>query len=477
MVLFTPLLDTKIDKPIYYQLYEYIRNEITSGKIMSETNLPSLRKLSKYLNLSKNTVEAAYQQLYVEGYIESVPKVGYKVVDIKSDLYKLSNSSSSIVIKHDENDSLKKYKYDFTPKSSDRACFDIAAWKKIFNAVLNEEGADFLSYGDPQGDYELREEIAKYIYENRGANCHPSQIVLGAGTQYCLSFLCQMLRPNYDNVGMEDPGSDKFRFIFERHQFEVKPINVHEQGIDIKQLEDSKSKIVFVTPSNQYPKGIVMSVSNRLQLLNWAQSNDGIIIEDDYDSEMRFTGKPIPSLKSLDNSDKVVYLGSFSKVFLPAIRISYMVLPKWLLELYLDKYSMYEQTTSIFNQKALARFMKEGYWQSHVRKIRRHYQNKYNTITKAIQTHMKGKVKLISTSAGLRVILEISTDLSEAEVVSMAKGAGIDIWPISKYYMGHNSTEESGKVKVILSYRSIAIEDIEEAVKTLKRVWFDKYRG
>lgn len=472
MVLFTPLLDNKIDKPIYYQLYEYIRNEITSGKIKSETNLPSLRKLSKHLNLSKNTVEAAYQQLYVEGYIESVPKVGYKVVDIKSDLYKLSNSRDSTVIKHEKRDTLKNYKYDFTPKNSDKACFDVAAWKKIFNAVLNEEGADFLSYGDPQGDYELREEIAKYIYENRGANCHPSQIVLGAGTQYCLSFLCQMLRPKYDNVGMEDPGSDKFRFIFERYQFEVKPIDVQEQGIDIKQLEDSKSKIVFVTPSNQYPKGIVMSVSNRLQLLNWAQSNDGIIIEDDYDSEMRFAGKPIPSLKSLDNSDKVVYLGSFSKVFLPAIRISYMVLPKWLLELYLEKYRMYEQTTSIFNQKALARFMKEGYWQSHVRKIRRHYQNKYNTITKAIQTHMKEKVKFISTSAGLRVILEISTDLSEAEVVSMAKVAGIDIWPISKYYMGHNSTEERGKVKVILSYRSIAIEDIEDAIITLKKVWF-----
>ncbi|GLC30797.1 PLP-dependent aminotransferase family protein [Clostridium omnivorum] len=475
MVSFTPLLDNTMEKPIYYQLYEYIKNEIISGKIKSDTRLPSLRKLSKYLSLSKNTVEAAYQQLYAEGYIESVPKIGYKVVDIKSDLYKMQNSSSRGIISYEKTPAVRSYKYDFTPKNTDKTCFDIAVWKKLFNSALNEEGTNFFSYGDPQGDYELREEIAKYIYENRGANCHPSQIVLGAGTQYCLSFLCQMLRPNYDTVGMEDPGSDKFRFIFERHQFEVKPIAVHDQGIDIKQLEESKSKIVFVTPSNQYPKSIVMSVSNRLQLLNWAECNDGIIIEDDYDSEMRFAGKPVPSLKSLDSGDKVIYLGSFSKVLLPAVRVSYMVLPKWLLELYLEKFSLYEQTTSIFNQKALARFMKEGHLQSHVRKIRRHYQNKYNTITKAIQTHMADNVKLISTSAGLRVILELKTDLSEAEVIKMARGAGIDIWPISKYYMGHNSTEESGKVVVILSYRGIPIEHIEEAIIALKKAWFDNF--
>lgn len=472
MVSFTPLLDNRIDKPIYYQLYEYIRDEIVSGNIESETNLPSLRKLSKYLNLSKNTVEAAYQQLYVEGYIESIPKVGYRVVDIHSDQYKLSSSFSRITIEPDDISSSENYKFDFTPRNSDKTCFDIATWKRIFNSILNEEADDLLSYGDPQGDYQLREQIAKYIYENRGASCHPSQIIVGAGTQYCLSFLCQMLRLNYDTVGMEDPGSDKFRFIFDRYQFQIKPIAVHDHGIDIKELEESKSKIVFVTPSHQFPKGIVMSASNRLQLLNWAQNNNGIIIEDDYDSEMRFSGKPIPSLKSLDKNDKVIYLGSFSKIFLPAIRVSYMVLPQWLLNLYLEKYKMYEQTASIFNQKALARFMKEGYWQSHVRKIRRHYQNKYNTINRAIQTHMKDRVKLISSSAGLRVILEIKTERTEEEIVAIAKSAGIDIWPISRYYMLHNAHKESGKVKVILSYRGIPAEDIEPAIETLKNVWF-----
>lgn len=477
MVSFTPLIDNYINKPIYYQLYEYIRDEIISGKIKSETCLPSLRKLSKHLNLSKNTVEAAYQQLYVEGYIESIPKVGYRVIDIKSDLYKPLNSDLNETISYVGKNMLQNYKYDFTPQNTDKISFDATLWKKIFNTVLNDGSYSFLSYGDPQGDHELREQIARYIYENRGVNCNSDQIVLGAGTQYCLSLLCQMLMPSYDSVGMEDPGSDKFRFIFERYQFKVNPIAVYDQGIDINQLEDSKSQIVFVTPSNQYPKGIVMPISNRVQLLNWAQMNCGLIIEDDYDSEMRFTGMPIPSLKSLDNYDNVIYLGSFSKIFLPGIRISYMVLPKKLLKLYLEKFSMYEQTTSIFNQKALALFMKEGYWQSHIRKIRRHYQNKYNIITKSIQTYMKYNVNLISSSAGLRVILEVNTDLGEDEVVDVAKKSGIDIWPISKYYMGNDKRIEDGKVKVILSYRCIPLEDIEEAIKTLNNIWNGIYRN
>lgn len=469
---FTPPLDNTINKPIYYQLYEYIKKEIINGNIEGQSKLPSLRKLSQYLNLSKNTIDAAYQQLYAEGYIESIPKIGYRVVDIKSSQDELRQKPEDIVIESEASNDKENYKYDLTPKYGDKSCFDIAVWKKLTNSIINDEFESLLSYGDPQGEYELREQISKYIYENRGAYCHPSQIVVGAGTQYCLSLLCQMLRPSYHSMGMEDPGSNWIRFIFERFKFCINPIAVQEHGLDIDQLVDSKSKIVFVTPSHQFPKGIVMSVKNRLELLNWAENNDGIIIEDDYDSEMRFSGRPIPSLKSLDKNDKVVYLGTFSKIFLPSIRISYMVLPQSLLNLYLEKYKMYEQTTSKLNQKALSRFMKEGYWQSHVRKIRRYYLNKYNAITKAVQTHMKDNVNLISSSAGLRVILEFETNLTEKDIVNIAKKAGVNISPVSQYYMVPSTSEKCGRIKVMLSYKGIPIEDIEPAIKTLKEAWF-----
>jgi GntR family transcriptional regulator / MocR family aminotransferase len=473
MFSFTPLLVNTINKPIYYQLYEYIKKEIIDGNIKGNAKLPSLRKLSQHLHLSKNTVEAAYQQLVSEGFIESVPKAGFKVIDIHSNLQESLLSFNDILLEDANINNTENYKFSLAPSYVDKSCFNITVWKRLTNSILNEEFEELLSYGNPQGEYELREQISKYIYENRGAHCHPNQIVVGAGTQYCLSLLCQMLRPNYDNIGMEDPGSNWVRFIFERYQFNIEPIMVQEHGLDINELEASKSKIVFVTPCHQFPKGVIMSASNRLKLLNWAESNNGIIIEDDYDSEVRFSGKPIPSLKSLDKNDKVVYLGSFSKIFLPSIRISYMVLPQWLLDLYLEKFAMYEQTSSKLNQKALARFMKEGYWQSHIRKIRRHYLNKYNAITQAIEKHMKGNVNLISSGAGLRVILEVKTNLTEEEIVYMAKNAGINISPISQYYMLRSNNDQSKKIKVLLSYRGIPIEDIEPAIKTLSYALFN----
>jgi GntR family transcriptional regulator/MocR family aminotransferase len=470
---FTPLIDNTINKPIYYQLYECIKQEIIYGNIKGDEKLPSLRKLSKHLQLSKNTIEAAYEQLYAEGYIKRIPKVGYLVEDIYSDLLKVPHDFNSISLMDENHEDLKKFKYDFAPRYMDKACYNIKAWKNIINSIINEEFESILSYGDSQGEYELRCELAKYIYENRGVHCQPNQIVVGAGTQYCLNLICQMLRENFNSIGMEEPGSNYIRYIFERNKFSIEPIGVSEDGLDVKQLENSKCKITFVTPSHQFPKGVIMSAKNRLQLLNWAQNNNGIIIEDDYDSEMRFVGKPIPSLKSLDKFDKVIYLGTFSKIFIPSLRISFMVLPNWLLYLYLDKYKMNEQTTSKLNQIALARFINRGYLQSHIRKMRRHYENKYNIITKAIHTYMGNNVDLISSSAGMRVILEIKTNWTEEQIVKLAECADIKISPISQYYIVKNNYKNNGKVRVLISYKGIPTEDIESAIKSLNDAWFN----
>lgn len=489
MFSFAPLLDSALDKPIYYQLYEYIKGEILKGNIMSEEMLPSLRKLSVQLQLSKNTVEAAYDQLYAEGYIEKLPKVGYKVQDIYSNIYdnikgvnkegvpekgKQSSKDNNFLMdtELDSFNNTRRYKYDFAPRYVDKACFNIDLWKKICSSIIKDEFESLLHFSHPQGEYELREQIAKYVYEARGVHCEPNQIIVGSGTQYCVSLLCQMLRTNYDTIGMEEPGSSYIRFIFEKYKFALEAIEVCEQGLNIEQLEESKCRLVFATPSHQFPKGVIMSANNRLQLLNWANNNEGIIIEDDYDPEMRFNGKPVPALKSFDKGDRVIYLGSFSKIFIPTLRVSYMVLPLWLLNLYLKEYKSYEQTTSKLEQLALARFMKEGYFQSHIRKIRRHYFNKYNIINKAMQTYMKNKAKLITSSSGMRVILEIQTDYTEDKIVSLAQNAGINIAPISRYYMKYDKYKKSGKIRVLLSYKGIPTEDIEPAIKILSEVWF-----
>ncbi|GKX68196.1 PLP-dependent aminotransferase family protein [Inconstantimicrobium mannanitabidum] len=475
MFSFSPLIDKTADKPIYYQLYEYIKQEIINGNIKGNEKLPSLRKLSQSLQLSKNTVESAYEQLYSEGYVKRIPKVGYLVEEIQFELLREDKFIDSSRFTDENSDAKMKFKYDFAPLYMDKECYDVKPLKRIINSILNKEFESMLSYGDPQGEYELRCELAKYIFENRGVHCQPNQIIVGAGTQYCLNLICQMLRENFECIGMEEPGSSYIRYIFERNQFNIQPINVGMEGLDVGQLENNKDcKIVFATPSHQFPKGVIMSAKNRLQLLNWAQENDGIIIEDDYDSEMRFVGKPIPALKSLDKVDRVIYLGTFSKLFIPSLRVSFMVLPKWLLEAYFEKYRMHSQTASKLNQITLARYMKQGYFESHLRKMKRHYENKYKIITKAVHNYMGDRVNLITSSAGMRVILEIKTNLTEAEVVNLASYANINISPISKYYIEKNSSSSNGLVRVLISYKGIPTNEIEQAIRCLNDAWFKK---
>lgn len=469
---FTALISDTVNKPIYYQLYECIKEEIISGNIKSDEKLPSLRKLSKHLQLSRNTIEAAYEQLYAEGYVKRIPKVGYIVEDIKTDLLIAPQVLSDINQIEESSKQNKKFKYDFAPRYMDKTCYNTKTWKNVINSIINKEFEKLLSYGDPQGEYELRLELAKYVYENRGVHCTPDQIVVGAGTQYCLNLICQLLREDFNCIAMEEPGSNYIRYIFERNQFIIDPINVNDDGLDVEQLEKSKCKIAFVTPSHQFPKGVIMSAKNRVKLLNWAHNNNGIIIEDDYDSEMRFVGKPIPSLKSLDNFDQVIYLGTLSKVFMPSLRIGYMVLPNWLLKLYLNKYKMNEQTTSKLNQLALAQFMNKGYLQSHIRKMRKHYESKYNIINEAIKNHMSNNANLISSSCGMRVILEIKTDYTEEQIVKLAEDADVKIIPISQYYKAKENYKQNGRVRVLISYKGIPIEDIEPAIKALSHAWF-----
>jgi GntR family transcriptional regulator / MocR family aminotransferase len=474
MLSFTPLIDNEINKPVYYQLYECIKKEIVDGNIKGNEKLPSLRKLSTHLQLSKNTVEAAYDQLYAEGYVKRIPKVGYLAEEINSDSLKVSKDFNYLSLSNEESKCIKSFKYDFEPRYMDKECYNIRNWKNAIDSVINEEFERLLSYGDPQGEYELRVEIAKYIYENRGVHCHPDQIIVGAGTQYCLNLISQMLRERFDSIGMEEPGSNYVRCIFELNKFNIKPIMVKDEGLDVKELENSKCKLAFVTPSHQFPKGVIMSARNRIELLTWAQNTNGIIIEDDYDSEMRFVGKPVPSLKSLDKIDKVIYIGSFSKIFMITLRMSFIILPDWLMETYLEKYKMISQTTSKLEQLALTRFMKNGYLQSHIRKMRKHYENKYKVITKAIQIYMGNRVNSISSSTGMRVILEIETKLTEEEIIELAKDANIKISPISEYYIAKNNYKDNGKVRVLISYKGIATEDIGEAIKALSEYWFKK---
>ncbi|MDF2587977.1 MAG: transcriptional regulator, GntR family with aminotransferase domain, partial [Anaerocolumna sp.] len=339
-------IDIHSNTPMYEQIYNYIKNEIKLGNLPHQTKLPSTRNLASNLQVSRNTIDMAYAQLVSEGYIESMPGSGYYVCLI-SDL-------THITVNKSKNNGMLKptaisYRYDFSPFAIDISNFPYNIWRKLSKDCMNENNNDLFLLGNNQGDESLRNAIARYLHESRGVNCNTDQVIIGAGADYLLQILSQLLqyikndnktetvRTNgtYNCLAMENPTYKQVYKIFTGMNYQVTPINLDQNGININELGNSNANIVYVTPSHQYPLGIVMPIKRRLELLNWANNAPNrYIIEDDHDSEFRYKGKPIPSLQGIDSSGKVIYLGTFSRAVAPAIRIGYMVLPDELLKLY-----------------------------------------------------------------------------------------------------------------------------------------------
>ena len=317
-------------EPLYIQLYKNIRDAILSGDIAKGEKLPSLRSLSKSLSVSMTTTQLAYDQLLVEGYIISKPQSGYYAADVFSagddrDMQKIMAPLPESVLADP----------DQPPYICDPDCFDFNKWKKCSSKIFNEHWGLLLYGSDPQGEGALRHEIAKYVYTSRGVTCSPEQIIIGAGTQQITGQLCRILpKMDINHVSVESPGYLPVQNSFRDSGFSISHISVGSDGIEIERLPVNISTAVYVSPSNQFPTGAVMPVGRRRQLLRWASDNDSIIIEDDYDSELRYFGRPVPALRSLDNEGRVVYLGSFSSTLFPAIKISYMILPPSMAEIF-----------------------------------------------------------------------------------------------------------------------------------------------
>ena len=323
-----PDFDNASGSPLYIQLYNYLKKEITEGRISKGEKLPSLRTLAKNLSISITTVEMAYNQLLVEGYVKSKPQSGYYTTSINAES-KSKPGFSSAPLDFDTYPFTKaKYKYD-------TGSFDFIKWKKCLAKVLNEHADLLLFESDPQGEKVLRHEISGYLYSSRGVKCTPDQVVIAAGTQQLTNHLARIMRKmNISHVSTEDPGYMPLQNIFRDMGFTLTKIPVHSDGINIEKLPVNIPSAVYVSPSNQFPTGAVMPIGRRYRLLDWAMKNHSIILEDDYDSELRYFGKPVPALQGLDRSDSVVYLGSFSSTLFPAIKISYMVLPNHIVDIF-----------------------------------------------------------------------------------------------------------------------------------------------
>ncbi|GAA0179725.1 PLP-dependent aminotransferase family protein [Clostridium sediminicola] len=467
MLNITPIINTNSSIPLYMQIYEYIKNEIVRGNIPSGSKLPSIRALSGDMNVSKNTVNSAYQQLLAEGYIVSKNKSGFFIQNIDKELLKRLDENNTRIEKNTQQ--LKEIiNYDFSNGQVDLNSFPFATFRKIMSKSILPEEKDLLLYGDHKGDLELRSQIAKYIYQSRGVICSPQQILIGAGTQQSLSILSLILSKISKSIAFEDPGYIGARLVFQHNGFYINPIPVADDGINLEILKKSKSKIMYITPSHQFPLGTVMPISKRLELLKWASNENAFIIEDDYDGEFRYKGKPIPALQSLDSKGKVIYLGTFSKSLMPSMRISYLVLPENILNIYEENFRIYEQPVPRINQKALQIFIQEGHWHKHLKKCRSIYKKKQDTLINSINKYFGDKAKIIGADSGLHILIRVSNDMDESELLNSARNKGIKVNPTSIYYMNEF---KNNPPLIFIGFAGINVEDIPKGINLLSKTW------
>ena len=343
----TMSLNPKSKTPLYEQIYEFIKEEIQNNVIQSGERLPSTRALSKHLVVSRSTVELAYEQLLSEGYVEAIPCKGYFVAKIEG-IYQLQKRPEIKV--EPISSGVTEYAYDFTPNGVDLNSFPYNVWRKLSKECLIDDKAEMFRLGNPQGEYGLRNAISSYLHQARGIHCHPDQIIIGAGSDYLLMLLTTVIG-NGHKVALENPTYGQAYRLFERLSYKVCTVDMDQSGMRIDELEKSGADIAFVMPSHQYPLGCVMPIQRRMELLKWAQEKEErFIIEDDYDSEFRYKGKPIPALQGYDRSGKVIYIGTFSKSIAPAIRMSYLVLPERVCSLYKKQCGFISSTVSKVDQ-------------------------------------------------------------------------------------------------------------------------------
>ncbi|WP_434063774.1 PLP-dependent aminotransferase family protein [Priestia megaterium] len=463
---FTPLLNRKDDIPLYHQLYEYIKKEIVSSRVEVNDKLPSIRSLAAYLNVSRNTVDMAYQQLLAEGYVESKPKSGLYVTNTRFDLLQTDRKPTVFLHPHSET---KSCTYDFRYGKVDSRLFPLNEWKKRYNESLQTYREALFTYQESQGEESLREEIATYLYQSRGVVCSKHQIVIGAGTQQSLSLLAQMLKQSIRDIAFENPCYDGASFVFKQHGFSLKPVSLNSKGINIQELYDSQTRAVYVTPSHQFPYGMIMPVSRRIELLEWANDCNGFIIEDDYDGEFRYKGSPIPSLQSLDSNGRVIYTGTFSKSFMPSLRISYLVLPEVLLKTYHEqRFSLYEQAVPTLHQQTLGLIMKNGEWNKHLRRVRTAYQLKHSTLLAALQKEFNENITISGELAGLHILVRVHNDMNEQQLINAARKQDVSVYGTSRYWLTEVPKQ---KPHILLGFGSLRREEIEEGIRRLKKAW------
>ncbi len=472
-------------QPLYRQLYAAIREGILRGDLKLGIRLPSTRTLGRELGLSRNTVMSAFEQLHAEGYLDCRTGAGSFVVGSLAESLRKTHAQHTGSMRKEailrarlarRGQAMLDAWTPETPAGSPRAfipgipaldAFPHRQWNRCVRDAASKLDQAALNYGPSGGYLPLRKALAAYLAAARGVRCEAQQILLVSGVQQGLDLITRLLTDPGDPVWIEEPGHPGARGVFMAGQTRLIPVPVDNNGLDIDEgiRRCPVARLAYVTPSHQSPGGVLMSLSRRMQLLEWARQSDAWLIEDDYDSEFRYKGRPIAALQGLTEDARVLYLGTFSKVLAPGMRLAYLVVPDALVEVFCAGRRLLDTHSPIPLQIAMTKFIEEGYFTSHIRRMRRLYEERQDSLLAAVKDSLMDWVTMSPSASGMHLIgyLRQGRDTTYSE---LAASQGISVPPLSNYYIGN--TDTSG---LLFGYACVTPERITAAVRQLARIF------
>ncbi|HYM76109.1 MAG TPA: PLP-dependent aminotransferase family protein [Candidatus Dormibacteraeota bacterium] len=473
-------VDRRASQPLHRQIYDSFRAAILDGRLRPGQRIPSSRVFASEIGVSRFPVLNAYAQLVAEGYLQSHVGAGTvvsgslpeyltssgpmraKSTPVRAGLRLISHRCSLVPPIKDV-----PWMVPFGPFRVGQVAFDqfpLHTWSALVARRSRNVNAESAHYGDLVGQESLRRAIANYLRTARAVRCEPEQVLIVNGSQQALEIATRVLLNPGDRVWIENPSYRLARDVFALNECRMEPIPVDAEGLDVPAgiRRCRKARAAFVTPSHQFPLGVTMSASRRLQLVDWARNSGAWIIEDDYDSEYRYESLPIPSLQGLDNNSRVIYIGTFSKVLFPSLRLGYIVVPPDLIESFVTMRRVMDLGLPTFHQQALADFIDEGHFARHIRRMRIHYGELRRVLFENLSHILGNMVEVIGDEAGMHLTVILQNKLNDEEISRRAARQNLSLWPLSPFYLGQT------RQGFILGFGGTTVREIPHAVRKLR---------
>lgn len=473
-------VDKESAEAAHRQVYHRLREAILAGELPPGTRLPATRQLAQLAGLARVTIARAYDQLAAEGFVESRVGAGTFVAAGPPGAPDSSDPAAAHfrpaltewgrrVLRIDrstERAESARPEIDFGFGRSFAEQFPYDVWRRLLGRYLSTDDAMLSRYGSAAGFYPLRQALADYLARARGVRCTPETVVIVSGAQQALDILARLLLNAGDEVVVETPGYRDAFALFRLHQARLVGLPVDDRGLPVDRIPAGRAPLAFVTPSHQFPKGGTMPLARRLALLAWARRQNAVVIEDDYDGDLRYGGGSLSALQGLDEDGRVVYLGTFSKVLFPALRLGYLVLPPGLVGPFVRAKELVDRGAPTLTQAAVADFLAEGHFERHLRHLRHLYGQKRATLVSALDEYLGGRVRYSPVAAGLHVMLFAAGEVDEAQLVREAAARGVRVYAGAPYHLEHPAPPS-----ILLGFSGLDEAEIVEGVRRLAAAW------